>query len=229
MKKTLFLLGGEGDIGSVIAQKFSGQDWHVVAPPKSELNLEDRAAIESYFSERTFDVDAIIQSAGINDPKPFAQVTYEDIEKTMAVNTVGFHRVLQYLVPVLKEKKEGSIVALSSIYGFLAREGRLPYVMSKHALNGLVKTLAIELGPWNIKVNSLSPGFVDTAMTRKNNSPDTIKDFEGRTALGRLASPQDIANVAYFLCSPENQYLTGQDIVVDGGYSIGSFQRSYSG
>jgi len=208
-----------------IAQKFSKNNYTVIAPGKSELNLEDRRAIERYFAGKNFDVDVVIHSAGINEPKPFDQVTYENIDKTFAVNTLGFYRVIQHLASPLKEKREGFILAVSSLYGFLARKGRLSYVMSKHALNGLIKTLAVELGPFNIKVNSISPGFVDTTMTRKNNTSEIIKDFEEKIALGRLANTQDIANIAYFLCSPENQYITGQDIVVDGGYSIGSFQR----
>ena len=113
---------------------------------------------------------------------------------------------------------------ISSIYGFPARNGRLPYVASKHALVGIAKTLAIELGPSNILVNAVSPGYVDTKMTSANNDAATIERFRAGIPLGRLAEPAEIADVVAFLCGGGNRYLTGQDIVVDGGYSIGGFQ-----
>ena len=113
---------------------------------------------------------------------------------------------------------------ISSLYGFLARKGRLPYVISKHALNGAVKTLAIELAPFGIIVNALSPGYIATKMTYQNNSPEKVAKFVEGIPVGRLGDPGDIAEVAAFLCSRKNRYLTGQDIVVDGGFSVGGFQ-----
>jgi 3-oxoacyl-[acyl-carrier protein] reductase len=121
---------------------------------------------------------------------------------------------------------QGHILAVSSIYGSIARDRRSSYVMSKHALNGLIKTLAIELGRHNILVNAISPGFVDTAMTRSNNTVERIRQFENLIPLGRMAAPPEIARVAWFLCSRHNTYITGQDIVVDGGFMAGGFQPS---
>lgn len=118
----------------------------------------------------------------------------------------------------MKEKRQGHILAISSLYGTISRRGRLAYAASKHALNGIVKTLACELGEYNILVNSLSPGFVDTVMTRKNNSKEQIDAITGKIPLGRLADVNDIANIAYFLCSSENSYITGQNIIADGGF-----------
>jgi 3-oxoacyl-[acyl-carrier protein] reductase len=96
--------------------------------------------------------------------------------------------------------------------------------MSKHALNGAVKTLAIELASHGVLVNAISPGYIGTKMTYKNNSPETISKLVSGIPLGRLGYPEDIAEVASFLCSPKNRYLTGQDLVVDGGFSVGGFQ-----
>lgn len=97
--------------------------------------------------------------------------------------------------------------------------------MSKHALIGLIKTAAIELGRYNIKVNAIFPGFVDTNLKRKNNDSNKIKFLEEGIPLGNMAKPADIANVAYFLCSEKNTYITGQDITVDGGFICGGFQK----
>ena len=117
------------------------------------------------------------------------------------------------------------ILGISSLYGNISREGRAAYAMSKHALNGLISTLALELGPSGILCNTLSPGFVKTKMTLKNNTPETLAALERKIPLGRFASVQDIARIAYFLCSEENTYISGQDIIVDGGFMAGGFQH----
>ena len=126
----------------------------------------------------------------------------------------------------MMKKKEGHILAISSLYGTASRRNRISYTMSKHALNGAVKTLSIELGEHNIKVNSLSPGYVETNMTKKNNDAKQIDLWKSRIPLGRLASPVDIAKVSLFLCSDNNQYISGQNIIVDGGYSIGGYESA---
>ena len=136
----------------------------------------------------------------------------------------GFLRVAKLCLPYWKTTKFGRVLVISSLYGFLGRTGRLPYVMSKHALNGAVKTLAIEFANHGVLVNAISPGFIGTKMTYKNNTPETISKFVSGIPLGHLGDPKDIAEVASFLCSPKNRYLTGQDLVVDGGFSVGGFQ-----
>lgn len=223
--RNLFLLGGHGDIGSAIADRFRRDGCNVIAPTSKELNLEDRDSLESYLRSNPLDVDVLINCAGVNIPKPLEDLGYEDIDRTNSINVISFYRIIQHFAPQLKKKRDGYILAISSIYGVYSRKGRLPYAMSKHALNGLVKTLALELGPYNIKVNSLSPGFIDTKLTRKNNSPETIRTIEDKIPLGRMGSTEDIANIAYFLCSVENNFINGQNIIADGGYSVGGFQN----
>ncbi len=222
---TAFILGANGDMGKAVAEKFRAKGYSVIAPSRKELDLESRDSIEKYFSRNSLEIDVLAHCAGFNEPKPFEEILYSDLDKTLAVNFTGFYRIVQLLLPGMKKKGNAYILALSSLYGVIARAKRFSYVASKHALNGMVKLLAIELGPHNIKVNALSPGFVDTKMTRKNNSDAVIKGFEERIPLGRLASVNDIADAAYFLCSPENRYITGQNIIIDGGYSVGGFQK----
>jgi 3-oxoacyl-[acyl-carrier protein] reductase len=221
--KSLFLLGASGDIGRAIADKFTNNGYAVIAPSRNEINLESRPSIEDYFrhTKANDKIDVFIYCAGWNTPRPFQEVTYDDLDKANSINAIGFFRILQEVVAGMIKNKNGYVLAISSLYSFMSREGRLPYVMSKHALNGVVKTAAIEFGKYNIKINALSPGFVDTKMTRKNNDELTIKKIEERIPLGYLATAADIANVAFFICSEENAYITGQNIIVDGGYSIG--------
>ena len=118
----------------------------------------------------------------------------------------------------------GHILAISSIYGTISRRGRFSYTASKACLEGMVKNCAIELGMKQIKVNALAPGFIDTSLTKKNNSPELIADLIKDIPLGCMAQTQDIAEVAYFLASAHNQYINGQTIIADGGYLAGGFQ-----
>ena len=222
--KKLLILGGNGDIGCAIKNKFISEGFDVTAPSSKELNLENIDLIEDFMAAHT-GFDILIQCAGINDPKPISDVLPNDILKTLQINVFGFYKIVQMNIPYFQKKNNGWILGISSIYGSVSREDRSPYSMSKHALNGLIKTIAIELGRYNVKSNTLSPGFVSTKMTRKNNSEDKIKDFEKKIPLGRLAEPEDIANAAFFLCSEENGYINGQDIIIDGGFLAGGFQK----
>lgn len=224
MQKTVFLTGATGEIGQAIYQKFLENGYHIIAPTRTEMNLESSEQIELFLESIKNPVDVFIHCAGFNEPKTIANIGKEDIQKTMQINSFSFYDMSHYLVKNKKMSEHGHILGVSSIYGFLARPGRFSYSASKHCLNGMIKTLALELGSLNIKVNTIAPGFVDTKMTSKNNSPEKIALFKQKIPLARLASTTDIANVAYFLCSPENQYLTGQEIIVDGGYSIGGFE-----
>ena len=223
--KTVLLTGATGDIGSAIADAFSAQGYHVVAPGRKELDLSSTEAVQAYMSQLTAEIDVFVHCAGINNPKLIDELTEIDISKTFQINTLSFYTMSQFLLKNNQHKKLSSIVGISSIYGSFSRKGRLAYSASKHALNGMIKTMALELGQHNIKVNGVSPGFVETQLTRKNNSDEVINQFKRKIPLGRLASTQDIANVVYFLCSPQNNYINGQCLIVDGGYSIGGFQE----
>lgn len=226
MKNKIFLLGGQGDIGLAIGKQFQKSGWELLAPTSKELDLSDVNSIENYVKFAKLDgLRALVHCAGINNPKPFEQNTLLDFSQTMMINVFGFARICQLLFEPLKENGGGHILAVSSVYGSISRAGRSTYATSKHALNGLMQTIAIEWGKYNIKVNTLSPGFVDTRLTRKNNSPEKISELSSGIALGRLAQAEEIAAVAAFLCSSENKYISGQDIIVDGGYLAGAFQK----
>ncbi len=219
------VLGGKGDIGSAITQKLSMQGVEVFSVGRSDFDLTKPKQIAAYFQESGNQFDILIHSGGLNNPKTFEELTDAQIRESLDANVLGFLDVVRELTPHWKKSRFGRILVISSLYGFLARKGRLPYVMSKHALNGAVKTLAIELAPYGILVNALSPGYIATKLTYKNNSTETIERLISGIPVGRMGTPEDVAEVALFLCSPSNQYINGQDIVVDGGYSIGGFQN----
>lgn len=225
MKKCL-IIGGSGDIGSAIGAVFLKKNYTIVPTSSRELDLSSVVSINSFCAlHENSEFESIILSSAFNNPKLFKDLTYKEIEDSLNINLLGFLKVLKRMqTQFLKTKTRKNIIILSSLYSSTARDGRLTYVVSKHALEGLVKTLAIEWGPLNCFVNSVSPGYIDTQMTQKNNSPQKILEFISKIPLKRLGKPKDIAEVVYFLCSSKNSYINGQNIVVDGGYSIGGFQ-----
>jgi 3-oxoacyl-[acyl-carrier protein] reductase len=223
MKKVL-LIGGDGGIGRKINDLFAKNGFQVEIIDKNNVDLSKRAAIEGYLKKNKMDFDILIHTAAINNPKLFETLTYEEVDMTLEVNLFSFYRFVQAALPYMK-KNGGKIVGISSIYGLISRAKRTPYSISKHGMEALVKTLAQEVGKDKILVNTVCPGFVETALTRKNLTEEEIKNLEKKIPLGRLAQPEEIAEVVYFLCSDNNTYITGQNITVDGGYIVGGFQE----
>ncbi|MDD4004444.1 MAG: SDR family NAD(P)-dependent oxidoreductase [Elusimicrobiaceae bacterium] len=224
-KGKVLLLGASGGIGSAIAAQLKKEKYLVTAPAHRELDLADPRSIDAYFENHPADFYAVIHSAGYNCPKPVGELTAEDVDKTYQINCRSLFGVLEHVLPHMKKRKAGSIVAISSIYGLAGRRGRLAYVTSKHALNGLIKSLAVELGEYNIRVNAVSPGYVDTALTRKNNTGQTIKGLVEQIPLGRMAAGSEIAGAVCFLTGAAGSYITGHNLMVDGGFSAGGFNK----
>ncbi len=215
----VLLLGGHGDIGTAIGARFAAAGHRITALGRADMDLCEPATVDAWFDRNKIAYGVLVHCAGLNVPKRFAELTQTEIEQSFEVNVNGFLRVLRHALPGLIAA-HGRIVVISSLYGFLARAARLPYVMSKHSLVGIVKTLALELGPDGVLVNAVSPGYVDTRMTRKNNDSTTIAKLVSHIPLGRMARPEDIAEAVYFLGSEANRYITGHDLVVDGGFSV---------
>lgn len=188
------------------------------------LDASNDEAVKAYVNRLDRRVDCLVYAAGVNNPKPFEECTPENLKTTLETNTLGFVSAVRACVPAMRRMRFGRIVVLSSLYGLISRKNRLPYALSKHALTGAVQTLSLELAGDGILVNAVSPGFVMTKMTVKNNSPQRIRSIERAIPLKRMATGQDIALAVRFLCSPENTYITGQNIVVDGGYMAGGWQ-----
>jgi NAD(P)-dependent dehydrogenase (short-subunit alcohol dehydrogenase family) len=117
-----------------------------------------------------------------------------------------------------------SFVAIGSLYSELSRKNRSAYSISKHALYGFVKSLAIEGAEKKLTANMVSPGFIDTKLTRKNNSKEKLNKISSMIPLKSLGRSVDIANAVYFLTQEDSSYITGINLIVDGGFSTGGFQ-----
>jgi len=220
MRKIL-VLGGTGDIGNEIVKKFPND--FVVSVGSSGVDLSNKESVKD-FAKQHSNFDTIVHCAGYNVPGAFETLDLDELEKSVRTNLLGFLPIVQSNIEYWKTTGTGRVVVISSLYGFLSRYGRMPYVISKHGLIGFVKTLAIELGSIGVTVNAVTPGYINTKMTSKNNTPETIEKIVKGIPVGRMGTPIEIADAVAFLASEQNTYINGHDLVVDGGYSIGGFQ-----
>ena len=209
--------GASRGIGKAIASEFAAQAWHVLTPSRAELDLRDGSAIRDWCASGGDEkIDALVHSAGINFPRSLGDIPDELWAETLQVNLTAFRQLLQGLAHRIGG---GRILAIGSILGIVSRPERAAYSASKAALAGFIRALAVEQGPKGVYANVLCPGFVDTDLTRQNNTPAQIAALEGSIPLRRLATPAEIARIAVWLCSPQNTYITGQSIVCDGGFT----------
>lgn len=215
------ITGGSRGIGKVTVQKFINEGYEVYAPTRNELDLSDDISIENYI-EKYNDVqfDVIVNNAGINDINLMENITDKEIEDMFQINLLGPIKLLRGFVNGMKKNNYGRIINIGSIWAVVSKEGRSIYSATKNGIHGITNSLAIELAPYNILVNTVCPGFTLTELTKKNNSEKEIADISKEIPIGRMAEPKEIAEVVYFLGSDFNTYITGQKIVVDGGYSI---------
>jgi len=139
----------------------------------------------------------------------------------MKVNTQSPLLLMKHVCAKMKHNRYGRVVNISSIFGNISREKRISYSCSKFALKGLTKAISLEMARHNVLINSVSPGFTDTELTRRILSPKQISEIENTIPIGRLASTEEISNLICFLASDLNTYISGQDYIIDGGYCSG--------
>lgn len=216
---TALVTGASRGIGSAIASKFVQEGITVLAPTRSDLDLLSSDSIASFLSSLKQPVDILINNAGINMLSDIIEVSISDMQDTIQVNLVAPMQLTKGIATQMIARRFGRIVNISSMWSIVSKKRRLAYSASKAGLNGLTRTLAIELAPYNILVNSIAPGYVNTELTRQNNSKEEINVICKTIPLGRLAETDEIAEVIYFLCSERNTYITGQVITVDGGFT----------
>lgn len=217
--RTALVTGASRGIGAAIAQHLATNGYEVLAPTRLEMDLGSNTAIDAYLSKVKDRVDIIVNDAGINRVAALDNIRDQDIDDTLQINLIAPLQIIRGITPYMRKKEYGRIVNISSIWSAVSRAGRISYTMSKSALNGMTRALAIELAPYNILVNAVAPGYVLTDLTRQNNSDAELEQISKAIPLQRLANPQEIAAVVAFLCSEQNTYLTGQTLIVDGGYT----------
>jgi NAD(P)-dependent dehydrogenase (short-subunit alcohol dehydrogenase family) len=170
-------------------------------------------------------LDIVVNNAGTNFPEPFVDVSDEHLDTMLDLNVRACFVVAQASVKKMVEdpsraKKGGVVINISSQMGHVGSPNRTVYCMTKHALEGLTKAMAVELAPQNIRVNSIGPTFTDTPLVRKIvDTPEKREFIMSRIPLGKLATLGDIAAAAVYLASPAAAMVTGTHLIVDGGWT----------
>lgn len=162
-------------------------------------------------------IDVLVNNAGISESKVFTDVTDEDWNKIINTNLYSAFCVTQEVLPNMIHNKKGCIINISSVWGIVGASCETIYSIAKAGMDGMTKSLAKELGPSNIRVNSIAPGIIDTDMNKKLTSND-IKNIEEEIPLGKIGKTIDIARCVKWII--EDEYTTGQIISVNGGWVI---------
>jgi acetoacetyl-CoA reductase/3-oxoacyl-[acyl-carrier protein] reductase len=232
--RVALVAGGAGGIGSAVCTALVSAGARVVCadrdgstPPPGvrfvACDVRDPPSVAEVVSriEREWArLDVLVHCAGVTRDGLLWKLTNEDWTTVVTTNLDSAFYLLRAAVPLMRQIGGGAVALVSSINGERGKTGQANYSASKAGLNTLARTAARELGRFNIRVNSVAPGWVDTPMTAKVS--DTMRQRAIReTALGRLAEPEDIANAVLFVCSDLGRHVTGQVIRVDGGQLIG--------
>jgi NAD(P)-dependent dehydrogenase (short-subunit alcohol dehydrogenase family) len=246
------ITGASGGIGSATAELFlrlgarvmlTDLDPAKLAAVQSRLgdmencaitagNCSDEAAMSTLVEatvERFGGLDIMVANAGIEGAlKPIDQLSYEEFERVLRTNVLGVWLAIKHAVPAMKSAGKGAIVALSSVAGAIGFPGMAPYTASKHAVYGIVKVAALELGALKIRVNAVAPGPIDNRMMQSledqlgAGDPKGFRSFlESRVPMGRYGTNEEIAKLVAFLSSDSASYCTGALYLADGGYVAG--------
>lgn len=164
-------------------------------------------------------IDILINNAGINIVCPNIETSLDDFNLMIDINLKAPYLLAREVSKLMINNKYGRIINISSIWSIKTRSARSLYTTTKSALVGLTKTLSVELGEYNILVNAVGPGFTMTELTIKTNTPEDLVRLANLVPLKRLAQPNEIANFVAFLVSDQNTYITGQNLIIDGGYT----------
>jgi NAD(P)-dependent dehydrogenase (short-subunit alcohol dehydrogenase family) len=163
-------------------------------------------------------VDILVNNAGTNVPTAIDEIKDEDWDRVMEINLNSVMALTRALVPQMKSRKWGRIVHISSVMGFASKEGRNVYSATKSALIGFARATALDLGSFGITVNCIAPGPFLTDLPGRLLPAEEKKKFADRTALGRWADPKELVGPILLLASDAGSYITGETLVVDGGY-----------
>ncbi len=241
MKKTALITGATRGIGKQIAKTLAEAGYDIainyrkeneeLKSTKQEIeqtgakcltvqgdvsNYEDCEKIAKEIIEEYGKIDVLVNNAGITKDTLLMRMKKEDFEDVINVNLIGTFNMTKNTIPYMMKNRSGRIINISSVVGISGNAGQANYAASKAGIIGFTKSLAKEVGSRNILVNSIAPGFIETAMTEV--LKEEIKEEIAKTIpLKRMGKAQDVANVVKFLASEESSYITGQVIHVDGG------------
>lgn len=237
MLKKVIITGANGQLGKSYIKLLLQNDYKVVAVDLSvnelaefstdveivALDITNSSAVDRLFEDHS-DVFGLINNAGIGVFTPFEERTTDEFMDVLKVNLLGTFLMCQGAIKRMKCRSEGKIINIGSIYGVVSSDPRIyghsgrnnseVYSMSKAGVIQLTKYMASHFGIANIQTNSISPGGVYNSQ-----SNDFVRNYESKTPMNRMATPEDLHSTLLFLLSPSSDYVNGQNIVVDGGFT----------
>lgn len=241
--KTAIVTGSGSGIGSSIAIKLAKNGADILIVDKREKEANEISDIIKKIGRKTLvsvsdvsdynncqevvenciktfgHVDILVNNAGINKDGVIWKMTEEQWDSVITINLKGYFNYIRAVSPYFKEQNSGKILNITSINGLRGKFGQANYSASKAGIIGLTKTVAKELGKYNVNVNAIAPGLIETEMM-KNADEIVKKQAMSDIVLNRIGQPEDIANAAVFLCSELARHITGEILKVDGGQYI---------
>jgi NAD(P)-dependent dehydrogenase (short-subunit alcohol dehydrogenase family) len=236
--------GGGSGLGLAIAEKFTQCGIRTVIVGRDKQKLEDArqqlgdnafarpcdltqlSSIPAFVEKLVAEfgqIDILVNNAGVNMKKDFTEVSDEEFQNVLNINLNAVFALSREVVKHMIPKGSGSIINISSMAAQYGIPKVIAYSASKTAIEGMTRAMAVELSPMGIRVNAIAPGFIYSAMTDKalNDDPERKAKVFGRTPIGHMGQPEDIAEAAFFLSGDQAKYITGVVLPVDGGNSIG--------
>jgi len=244
LSRTALITGASQGIGACIARRLAKDGFSIAVNCRSQAELENgglavKAECESYgveaecfiasvsdFSacealvkavkERFGSIDVLVNNAGVTKDGLIARMSEEQFDFVASVNYKGVFNMLRHTAPVMMKQRGGRIVNVASVAGLYGNPGQLNYSASKAGVVGMTLTAAKELGPRNITVNAVAPGFIETPMTAVLDEKYK-EDVRAQIPLRRFGQPEEVAAAVSFLVGEDSRYITGQVLVIDGG------------
>lgn len=217
--KTALVTGASRGIGKSIKEVLTTDGIKIISPSRNELDLSSSESIDKFLSQMSEDIDIIINNAGILKVGKHNELSSDDFHEILQVNVVAPFRIISGFVEKMKIRNFGRIVNISSVWGQKSKEGRTLYSSSKAALDALTRSLAIEFASYNILINSVAPGYIETDMLKQCNTEDELNIIRDTIPMKRFGKKIEIAELVKFLTSENNSYITGQIFTIDGGYT----------
>ena len=239
MKKNVLITGAAGGIGKSICMSLL-KKYNLILVGRNKKNLDsfisdhqsvikritcdlrDKTEIKKMYEHIVNDglqVDILINNAGITDDSLFIRMNYEKWEKVIETNLNSNFLLSNLFSKIMIKQKWGRIINITSIVGHTGNLGQANYSAAKAGIVGMTKSIAIELAKWNITVNCISPGFIQTKMTENLNDEQKQAIIQ-KVPLGKIGLPEDVANCVNFLASEHTGYITGETIHVNGGMAM---------
>ncbi len=232
--KTVFITGAAGGIGSALAETFAREGYTPIlhyheTPPENlfhgvaiQANLANFNEIENLIQQalkQDGHIDVLVNNAGMSVSSLFTDISPEIRREIFSVNLFSAMECTRLILPSMIHRKNGCILNISSMWGQVGASCEVDYSTSKAGLIGFTKALAKEIAPSGIRVNAIAPGVIRTKML-SGYSSEVLEELADETPLGRLGTPEDVAEMAVFLASEKASFITGQVIGVNGGFVI---------